>query len=83
MTATEIRLRDIEKRIRDASAARRKVNDIILSSLEYAIDEWLTLKDCSTGYNQRTKEISFILDDWLNNENGKIAVNRLTTLMMY
>lgn len=74
----------IEERLQAIKKKRAEAEDIVRAALGCAIDEGLKLEDHEAIWRgDRVEYINSILSDWLYNEDGESATDRLVTLIIH
>jgi len=80
MTATEMVLHNMKIK-------REKAENIVYSALRHAISEGLKLNDPVCEWRgsreQYAANVNTILNDWLIDEDGSLAIDRLVTLIIH
>ena len=69
--------------IQDTRRKRIKAEDIILAALRRAISEGLDKKSLAMWGGSKQEYVENLLEDWLSDEDGRIAVDRLVNLIIY
>ena len=73
-----------EKRLQATKMRRTKAENIVLAALTCAINRGLELEDHEVIWRgDREEYISSVLNNWLYDEDGEIAVDRLVTLIIH